>query len=104
MNSGVRPYSGKLGLGIRLQTNSSFAIAESILTAYDRIKIRMAKRILAGTSDKWTLALGGFDAKRVCTLNTITQLKKLEVYEHQCFWFCPRKWSRNSIRRFKKPF
>ena len=71
MNSGVSAYlGGKLGLGNQVTTNSSACTTgtESILMAYDRIKLGHAKRILAGsTSDSGPYIWGGFDAMRVCT-------------------------------------
>ncbi|SDH13855.1 3-oxoacyl-(acyl-carrier-protein) synthase [Flavobacterium omnivorum] len=71
MNSGVSAYlGGKLGLGNQVTTNSSACTTgtESILMAYERIKLGQAKRILAGsTSDSGPYIWGGFDAMRVCT-------------------------------------
>lgn len=71
MNSGVSAYiGGKLGLGNQVTTNSSACTTgtESILMAYDRIKLGQAKRILAGsTSDSGPYIWGGFDAMKVCT-------------------------------------
>ena len=71
MNSGVSAYlGGKLGLGNQVTTNSSACTTgtESILMAYDRIKLGHAKRIIAGsTSDSGPYIWGGFDAMRVCT-------------------------------------
>lgn len=71
MNSGVSAYlAGKLGLGNQVTTNSSACATgtESILMAYERIKNRHAKRILAGsTSDSGPYIWAGFDAMRVCT-------------------------------------
>jgi 3-oxoacyl-(acyl-carrier-protein) synthase len=71
MNSGVSAYlGGKLGLGNQVTTNSSACTTgtESILMAYERIKLGHAKRILAGsTSDSGPYIWGGFDAMRVCT-------------------------------------
>ncbi len=71
MNSGISAYlGGKLGLGNQVTTNSSACTTgtESIMMAYDRIKSRQAKRILAGsTSDSGPYIWGGFDAMRVCT-------------------------------------
>lgn len=71
MNSGVSAYlGGKLGLGNQVTTNSSACTTgtESILMAYERIKLGQAKRILAGsTSDSGPYIWGGFEAMRVCT-------------------------------------
>jgi 3-oxoacyl-(acyl-carrier-protein) synthase len=71
MNSGVSAYlGGKLGLGNQVTTNSSACTTgtESIMMAYERIKIGHAKRILAGsTSDSGPYIWGGFDAMKVCT-------------------------------------
>jgi 3-oxoacyl-(acyl-carrier-protein) synthase len=71
MNSGVSAYlGGKLGLGNQVTTNSSACTTgtESILMAFERIKLGQAKRILAGsTSDSGPYIWGGFDAMRVCT-------------------------------------
>lgn len=71
MNSGISAYlGGKLGLGNQVTTNSSACTTgtESIIMAYERIKIGQAKRILAGsTSDSGPYIWGGFDAMRVCT-------------------------------------
>ena len=71
MNSGVSAYlGGKLGLGNQVTTNSSACTTgtESILMAYERIKLGQAKRILAGsTSDSGPYIWAGFDAMRVCT-------------------------------------
>lgn len=71
MNSGVSAYlGGKLGLGNQVTTNSSACTTgtESILMAYERIKLGQAKRIIAGsTSDSGPYIWGGFDAMRVCT-------------------------------------
>jgi 3-oxoacyl-(acyl-carrier-protein) synthase len=71
MNSGVSAYlGGKLGLGNQVTTNSSACTTgtESILMAYERIQLGLAKRILAGsTSDSGPYIWGGFDAMRVCT-------------------------------------
>lgn len=71
MNSGVSAYlAGKLGLGNQVSTNSSACTTgtESIIMAYERIKLGQAKRILAGsTSDSGPYIWGGFDAMRVCT-------------------------------------
>ncbi|MEM8521284.1 beta-ketoacyl-[acyl-carrier-protein] synthase family protein [Flavobacterium sp. PL12] len=71
MNSGVSAYlGGKLGLGNQVTTNSSACTTgtESILMAYERIKLGQAKRIVAGsTSDSGPYIWGGFDAMRVCT-------------------------------------
>jgi len=71
MNSGVSAYlGGKLGLGNQVSTNSSACTtgAESILMAYERIKIGHAKQMLAGsTSDSGPYIWGGFDAMKVCT-------------------------------------
>ncbi|MBC7748031.1 MAG: beta-ketoacyl-[acyl-carrier-protein] synthase family protein [Methylotenera sp.] len=71
MNSGVSAYlGGKLGLGNQVTTNSSACTTgtESILMAYERIKLDQAKRILVGsTSDSGPYIWGGFDAMRVCT-------------------------------------
>ena len=71
MNSGVSAYlGGKLGLGNQVTTNSSACTTgtESILMAYERIKLGQAKRILAGsTSDSGPYIWGGFDAIKVCT-------------------------------------
>ena len=71
MNSGVSAYlGGKLGLGNQVTTNSSACTTgtESILMAYERIKLGQAKRILAGsTSDSGPYIWGGFDAMKVCT-------------------------------------
>lgn len=71
MNSGVSAYlGGKLGLGNQVTTNSSACTTgtESILMAYERIKLGKAKRILAGsTSDSGPYIWGGFDAMKVCT-------------------------------------
>jgi len=71
MNSGVSAYlGGKLGLGNQVTTNSSACITgtESILMAFERIKLGQAKRILAGsTSDSGPYIWGGFDAMKVCT-------------------------------------
>jgi 3-oxoacyl-(acyl-carrier-protein) synthase len=71
MNSGVSAYiSGKLGLGNQVSTNSSACTTgtESILMAYERIKLGKAKRMLAGsTSDSGPYIWGGFDAMKVCT-------------------------------------
>jgi 3-oxoacyl-(acyl-carrier-protein) synthase len=71
MNSGVSAYlGGKLGLGNQVTTNSSACTTgtESILMAYERIKLGNAKRMLAGsTSDSGPYIWGGFDAMKVCT-------------------------------------
>jgi 3-oxoacyl-[acyl-carrier-protein] synthase-1 len=71
MNSGISAYlGGKLGTGNQVTTNSSACTtgAESLLMAYDRIKSRQAKRMLAGsTSDSGPYIWAGFDAMRVCT-------------------------------------
>ncbi|WP_264521097.1 beta-ketoacyl-[acyl-carrier-protein] synthase family protein [Flavobacterium sp. N1994] len=71
MNSGVSAYlGGKLGLGNQVTTNSSACTTgtESILMAYERIKLGQAKRILSGsTSDSGPYIWGGFDAMKVCT-------------------------------------
>jgi len=71
MNSGVSAYlGGKLGLGNIVTTNSSACTTgtESILLAYERIKMGHAKRMLAGsTSDSGPYIWGGFDAMKVCT-------------------------------------
>lgn len=71
MNSGVSAYiGGKLGLGNQVTTNSSACTTgtESILMAYERIKLGQAKRIITGsTSDSGPYIWGGFDAMRVCT-------------------------------------
>ena len=71
MNSGVSAYlGGKLGLGNQVTTNSSACTTgtESILMAFERIKLGQAKRILAGsTSDSGPYIWGGFDAMKVCT-------------------------------------
>jgi 3-oxoacyl-(acyl-carrier-protein) synthase len=71
MNSGVSAYlGGKLGLGNQVSTNSSACTTgtESILMAFERIKLGQAKRILAGsTSDSGPYIWGGFDAMKVCT-------------------------------------
>lgn len=71
MNSGVSAYlGGKLGLGNQVTTNSSACTTgtESILMAYERIKLGQAKRMIAGsTSDSGPYIWGGFDAMKVCT-------------------------------------
>lgn len=71
MNSGVSAYlGGKLGLGNQVSTNSSACTTgtESILMAFERIKLGQAKRMLAGsTSDSGPYIWGGFDAMKVCT-------------------------------------
>lgn len=71
MISGVSAYlGGKLGLGNQVTTNSSACTTgtESVLMAYERIKLGQAKRILAGsTSDSGPYIWGGFDAMKVCT-------------------------------------
>jgi 3-oxoacyl-(acyl-carrier-protein) synthase len=71
MNSGVSAYlGGKLGLGNQVTTNSSACTTgtESILMAFERIKLGQANRILAGsTSDSGPYIWGGFDAMKVCT-------------------------------------
>lgn len=71
MISGVSAYlGGKLGLGNQVTTNSSACTTgtESVLMAYERIKLGQAKRILAGsTSDSGPYVWGGFDAMKVCT-------------------------------------
>ena len=71
MNSGVSAYlGGKLGLGNQVTTNSSACTTgtESILMAYERIKLGQAKRMLAGsTSDSGPYIWGGFDAMKVYT-------------------------------------
>lgn len=71
MNSGVSAFlGGKLGLGNQVTTNSSACTTgtESILMAFERIKLGQAKRILAGsTSDSGPYIWGGFDAMKVCT-------------------------------------
>jgi 3-oxoacyl-(acyl-carrier-protein) synthase len=71
MNSGVSAYlGGKLGLGNQVTTNSSACTTgtESILMAFERIKSRKAKRMLAGsTSDSGPYIWAGFDAMNVCT-------------------------------------
>jgi len=71
MNSGVSAYiGGKLGLGNQVTTNSSACTTgtESILMAFERIKLGQAKRMLAGsTSDSGPYIWGGFDAMKVCT-------------------------------------
>lgn len=71
MNSGVSAFlGGKLGLGNQVTTNSSACTTgtESILMAYERIKLGQAKRMLAGsTSDSGPYIWGGFDAMKVCT-------------------------------------
>jgi 3-oxoacyl-(acyl-carrier-protein) synthase len=70
MNSGVSAYfSGKLGLGNQVCTNSSACATgvESILMAYERIKSGQATRMLAGsTSDSGAYIWGGFDAMKIC--------------------------------------
>jgi 3-oxoacyl-(acyl-carrier-protein) synthase len=71
MNSGVSAYlGGKLGLGNQVTTNSSACTTgtESILMAFERIKLGQAKLMLAGsTSDSGPYIWGGFDAMKVCT-------------------------------------
>lgn len=71
MLSGVSAYlGGKLGLGNQITTNSSACTTgtESVLMAYERIKLGQAKRILAGsTSDSGPYIWAGFDAMKVCT-------------------------------------
>ena len=71
MNSGVSAYlGGKLGLGNQVTSNSSACTTgtESILMAYERIKLGQATRIIAGsTSDSGPYIWGGFDAMKVCT-------------------------------------
>ncbi|MCV9934405.1 beta-ketoacyl-[acyl-carrier-protein] synthase family protein [Flavobacterium sp. LS1R47] len=71
MISGISAYlGGKLGLGNQVTTNSSACTTgtESVLMAYERIKLGQAKRILAGsTSDSGPYIWGGFDAMKVCT-------------------------------------
>lgn len=71
MNSGVSAYlSGKLGLGNQVSTNSSACTTgtESIIMAFERIKLGKSKRMLAGsTSDSGPYIWGGFDAMKVCT-------------------------------------
>ncbi len=71
MGSGVSAYlGGKLGLGNQVTTNSSACTTgtESILMAFERIKLGKAKRMLAGsTSDSGPYIWGGFDAMKVCT-------------------------------------
>ena len=71
MNSGVSAYlGGKLGLGNQVTSNSSACTTgtESILMAYERIKLGLATRIIAGsTSDSGPYIWGGFDAMKVCT-------------------------------------
>jgi 3-oxoacyl-(acyl-carrier-protein) synthase len=73
MNSGVSAYiGGKLGLGNQVTTNSSACTTgtESILMAFERIKLGQAKRMIAGsTSDSGPYIWGGFDAMRVCTFH-----------------------------------
>lgn len=71
MCSGVSAYlGGKLGLGNQVTTNSSACTTgtESILMAYERIKLGHAKRMLVGsTTDSGPYIWGGFDAMKVCT-------------------------------------
>lgn len=71
MSSGVSAYlGGKLGLGNQVTTNSSACTTgtESILMAYERIKLGHAKRMLVGsTTDSGPYIWGGFDAMKVCT-------------------------------------
>lgn len=71
MNSGVSAYlSGKLGLGNQVSTNSSACTTgtESIIMAFERIKLGKSIRMLAGsTSDSGPYIWGGFDAMKVCT-------------------------------------
>ena len=71
MNSGISAYvGGKLGLGNQVTTNSSACVTgtESILMAYERVKLGKAKRMLAGsTGDSGPYIWAGFDAMRVCT-------------------------------------
>jgi 3-oxoacyl-(acyl-carrier-protein) synthase len=73
MNSGVSAYiGGKLGLGNQVTTNSSACTTgtESILMAFERIKLGQAKRMIAGsTSDSGPYIWGGFDAMKVCTFH-----------------------------------
>lgn len=71
MGSGVSAYlAGKLGLGNLVTTNSSACTTgtESLLMAFERVKIGKAKRMIAGaTTDSGPYIWGGFDAMRVCT-------------------------------------
>src|SRR3970040_2371237 len=77
MNSGVSAYlGGKLGLGNQVTTNSSACTTgtESILMAFERIKLGQAKRILAGsTSDSGPYIWGGFDAMNVSSFKNNEQ-------------------------------
>lgn len=70
MNGAVSAFiAGKIGLGNQISTNSSACATgtESVIMAYERIKLGTASRILAGsTSDSGPYIWGGFDAMKVC--------------------------------------
>ena len=70
MNGAVSAFiAGKIGLGNQISTNSSACATgtESIIMAYERVKLGTATRILAGsTSDSGPYIWGGFDAMKVC--------------------------------------
>ena len=70
MNGAVSAFiAGKIGLGNQISTNSSACATgtESIIMAYERLKLGTATRILAGsTSDSGPYIWGGFDAMKVC--------------------------------------
>ena len=69
MNSGISAYlGGMLGLGNQVTTNASACATgtEAILMAYERIKMGMATRMLAGGCESNSKYIwGGFDAMRV---------------------------------------
>ncbi|MET4082284.1 3-oxoacyl-(acyl-carrier-protein) synthase [Pedobacter sp. UYP30] len=70
MNGAVSAFiAGKIGLGNQISTNSSACATgtESVIMAYERIKLGTATRILAGsTSDSGPYIWGGFDAMKIC--------------------------------------
>ncbi|MGY3055709.1 3-oxoacyl-(acyl-carrier-protein) synthase [Pedobacter sp. UYEF25] len=70
MNGAVSAFiAGKIGLGNQILTNSSACATgtESVIMAYERIKLGTANRILAGsTSDSGPYIWGGFDAMKIC--------------------------------------
>ena len=70
MNGAVSAFiAGKIGLGNQILTNSSACATgtESVIMAYERIKLGSANRILAGsTSDSGPYIWGGFDAMKIC--------------------------------------
>ncbi|MBC7418962.1 MAG: beta-ketoacyl-[acyl-carrier-protein] synthase family protein, partial [Pedobacter sp.] len=70
MNGAVSAFiAGKVGLGNQILTNSSACATgtESVIMAYERIRLGTANRILAGsTSDSGPYIWGGFDAMKIC--------------------------------------